>query len=880
MTGGVASPVPWTTENFTIPKKICDFGHFARYKPPCLAKKTRRFSACLMRLSPLRQFSASVLPRGNRSLSACFVIAVMAALHVGTELRAGEGGAGTQTVAEREVARRSAAAAQAQQLMATGDQARSDKDYAAALDSYKAAYTLLPNAPLFAAQRKQALDRFAETSVLRARQLGEGGRYAEANALLESVLSDAFAPDHAGARKLREQLKDPERFNPALSPKHVENVQEVTRLLILAQGNFDIGEFNQARDTYNQVLSIDPYNQAARRGLEKTEKQITSYLADARNHTRARALREVDAMWEDSLPPQVQINEAATDRGGEAGAASAREKLAQIVIPQVMFSEATLDEVVQFLTLKSREFDTVESNPQRKGINITLGNEPGLANKRISLTLTQVPLGEVLRSVASLAGVPWHADDFVVTLGGATAEGVLITRTFRVPPDFIKSTPTEGGAAENNDPFNNTNKGAESGLKLVRMSALDYLRQNGVSFGEGASAFFNPSSSTLTVRNTANNMDLVQSLVDQAANEVPQQIKVRVVFLEVDQDNLKEVGFDWLLGEFNVGGERAFGTGGTNGNAANGGDAALAADFPLAPPVTPPTPVGRHPVTAGLRSGTAAVAPNSIDALIKASQGATSTAIKAPATMALSGVFTDPQFQLVLRSLNQKKAADMASSPIITAKSGQRAKVQVIREFPYPTEFEPPQIPQDVGNNTGRRTGIIVSGPPPINYPITPTTPTAFETKNLGYELELEATVGPDKRTIDLTLAPTFSQFDGMINYGSPILVYPNGPATPLVLTENRIPQPVFSKRGTQGTNVTLWSGSTVVFAGLQHQELTTVKDKTPLFGDLPFVGRFFRSDVERVHSKAIIFMVTAEVIDPTGAAPQAPSLSTASTGQ
>ncbi len=833
-----------------------------------------------MRLSPLSLLNASVFLRGNRSCSTGLILAAIAALQAGTPVQAGTGADGTQSVAEKEVARRNAAASQAQQLMETGDRARTDKDYAAALDAYKAAYGLLPNAPLFAVQRRQALERFAETSVLRAQQLAEGGRYSEANALLESVLSDAYAPDHRGARKLREQLKDPERFNPALTPKHVENIQEATRLLILAQGNFDIGEYNLARDTFNQVLLIDPSNQAARRGLERTEKQITHYLADARNHTRANALREVDSLWEDDIPPSISISGAdVADRGGSAGGLTARRKLVEINIPQVVFSESTLDEVVQFLMMKSRENDTLESNPQRKGVNIILGNDPALASKRISLTLQNVPLGEVLRAVASLASVPWHTDDFVVTIGGATAEGVLETQSFRVPPDFIKSSPTDTPAEANNDVFNTTNKGAEGGLKLVRMSALDYLKQNGVTFGDGASAFFNPATSVLVVRNTAGNLELVRSIVEQAANQVPQQIKVRVVALEVDQDNLKEVGFDWLLGEFNVGGERVFGAGGTNGNAANGGDAALATDFPLSPPIDPPTPVGRHPLTAGLRSGAAAVEANSIDTLIKESLGTGTTAIKAPATMALSGVFTDPQFQMVLRSLNQKKAVDMASSPIITTKSGQRAKVQVIREFPYPTEFEPPQIPQDVGNNRGRRTGIIVASVPPINYPVTPTTPTAFEVKNVGYELEVEATVGPDKRTIDLTLVPSVTQFDGMINYGSPIYTYPSG-LTPLVLTENRIPQPVFSKRDTQGTSVTLWSGSTLVFAGLQHQEMTTVKDKTPLLGDLPFVGRFFRSDVERVHSKAVLFMVTAEVIDPTGEAPQAASLSTASTGQ
>jgi len=70
--------------------------------------------------------------------------------------------------------------------------------------------------------------------------------------------------------------------------------------------------------------------------------------------------------------------------------------------------------------------------------------------------------------------------------------------------------------------------------------------------------------------------------------------------------------------------------------------------------------------------------------------------------------------------------------------------------------------------------------------------------------------------------------------------------------------------------NVTLWSGSTMVIAGLAGEERTTVNDKTPVLGDLPYVGRFFRSKAESVRQKVIIFLVTAEVVDPSGEPPPA----------
>src|SRR6202030_1023198 len=131
-------------------------------------------------------------------------------------------------------------------------------------------------------------------------------------------------------------------------------------------------------------------------------------------------------------------------------------------------------------------------------------------------------------------------------------------------------------------------------------------------------------------------------------------------------------------------------------------------------------PVGGFPVTAGNRSGNLAISANAIDALLFPSMGASSVA---PAVFGLAGVFTDPQFQVVIRALNQKKGVDLLSAPRVTTKSGQRAVIEIVREFRYPTQFQPPQIPQtfrsDITDNT-----VGTSGSSSGAFPVTPTTPT------------------------------------------------------------------------------------------------------------------------------------------------------------
>src|SRR5206468_4187062 len=102
------------------------------------------------------------------------------------------------------------------------------------------------------------------------------------------------------------------------------------------------------------------------------------------------------------------------------------------------------------------------------------------------------------------------------------------------------------------------------------------------------------------------------------------------------------------------GSQRVFGSGGTLGNTGNGQDtASLTRDFPFAAPAAG-FPIGQNPVTRGNRSGNAAITPDSIDGLLS---GITAGQLTLPASgiFALAGVFTDPQFQMVMRALSQKK---------------------------------------------------------------------------------------------------------------------------------------------------------------------------------------------------------------------------------
>ena len=392
------------------------------------------------------------------------------------------------------------------------------------------------------------------------------------------------------------------------------------------------------------------------------------------------------------------------------------------------------------------------------------------------------------------------------------------------------------------------------GRQLVnREGAKEFLESQGVPFPPGASANFLPDSSRLIVRNTEDNLELVDALVEQANVSGPKQVEIEAKFVEINQNNLKELGFDWLLGQFNIGNQRVFGGGGTQGTS----PPLNPADFPFVDPNN--VPIGQFPVTGGNRSGNLAISANAIDALLFGMPGASALA---PGIFGLSGVFTDPQFQVVIRALNQKKGIDLLSAPRVTTKSGQRAVIEIVREFRYPTQFTEPKVPDIQGRGSQQFDHDNCQ----LCRLLVRRRRSNFETRNTGVTLEVEPVVGPDGVTIDLNLVPQVVEFEGFINYGSPIstvnpallgfLGLPGnilGTQQSIVLTENVINQPIFSSRKVT-TSVSVFDGQTVVLGGLMREDVQKTEDRTPIIGDIPVVGRLsapMRSNTSNVTSSS-----------------------------
>ncbi len=754
---------------------------------------------------------------------------------------------------------------EAKAAIARGDAAMASKDCENALNEYKTALDLLPDAPMTAGLRDVASARYCDAAVCLAKERAKDGRYADARSLLNDAITRK--PDCIHAKTLLKQLDDPDRYEPALTPEHVKNVNDVTRHLQMGKSYQNLGDYDNANKEYQNALRIDPYNTAARRDMEKVEWEKAHYFDAARDQMRAKMLNMVNQGWEDQVPIRFDSATIVDINNTVNSGRYYTEKMQRIIFPGVQFNGASIEEAIEFLRVKSKDLDIVERDPSKKGVNIILkpGSTPSTA--QISLDLHDVPMIEALRYITDLAGMKYKVEPFAVVVVPITEVGnEQYTRTFKVPPDFLTSQGTggeapAGGAAPPPDPFaaKTAPGAAATGTALpTKSTAIQILTGAGITFPEGASAIFNAATSQLVVKNTQPNLDAVEAYVDSLLRKVPQQIYVSCKFVEVNQTNTDELGFDWLLGQFNIpGSSGVFGSGGTSGNSANGPTSATNYPFTLNG-----TAIGGSPVTAGNRSGSAALSPDSIDGLIT---GNTNNTASAPGVFSIAGVFTDPQFQVVIRALAQKKGVDLMSAPSVTMRSGQKGSVEVVREFIYPTEFNPPQIPTQFGAVGGTTTSAFGGGS--SSFPVTPTTPTAFTMRPVGVKMDVEPTLGPDGYTIDLVLSPEVTEFDGFINYGSPIQTSATdalGNPTTVVLTPNIINQPVFSTRKVT-TAVTIWDGQTVAMGGLIREDVQDVEDKVPVLGDIPIIGRLFQTKASSHVKDNLMVFVTAQLIDPSG---------------
>lgn len=188
----------------------------------------------------------------------------------------------------------------------------------------------------------------------------------------------------------------------------------------------------------------------------------------------------------------------------------------------------------------------------------------------------------------------------------------------------------------------------------------------------------------------------------------------------------------------------------------------------------------------------------------------------------------DRQFGAVLRAMQQKNLLQILAEPNLLARNGREASFLAGGEFPFP-------VLQAGGGGSA----------------------VTIQFKEFGVRLKFTPNILPDD-TVNLKVEQEVSALD-----------FSNA------LTVSGFLIPAISSRRAM-TEIQLRDGQTFAIAGLIDNRVTEAASKIPGFGDLPIIGKLFRSRNRQKNRTELLAMVTPRILKPIGPgepAPAAPAL-------
>ena len=685
-------------------------------------------------------------------------------------------------------------------------------------------------------------------------------------------------------KKLQKYQLDPHRLSiDKVSPDFIAEEADLHNLLIRARTQIVNGDRDGAMSTYREIELRYPDSVEAKyyQTLIANELHKISYLD--RERTRSLLLSQISRAW---TPPQV------IDRSlDETDIVNSEDnpivkKLKGIVIPKITLSNIELTRAIEFLSDASVRYDFTGEDP--KGVNIIPVFDPNEEDPRVNLNSRNLTLERILEVLVNQVNFDFEVqEDAVVIAKSKTNKGDrnYIMEFFPVSrPTVLKLTGGAGGgdpgAGGAPDPFGGA-PGAGAGLGGgggEEEALKNFFIRAGIPLDD-PDASFAFDGTQIIVRHSQRVIQRVRDIL-RRYDQQQTQVEIEAKFLEVQQGDLEELGFDW---SFDWG----------QGRPLLESDGSLQRNEQGYPILE--HRVGLTPNTRGLSDafsytsnsskttisrgsasdGTADVQeydnsppnlPNTLDLAINSGQFLKTMSNLAEGS---STIFGAAQVNLIIKALQRRAGTELLSAPKVTVNDQGTANITVAQEFRYPENYDPGEISQNGSGFTGA-------------------TPNSFTERNVGVELSVTPQVQAND-TISMHLEPTVTEFEGFVEYGGNSVVIGGGNQgnvggnqgnqgnnfggnqgfggsqdQVVIVQPSGIYQPIFSVRRVV-TDVTIYDGATVMIGGLTREEVKSVRDKVPILGNIPGIGRLFRSEGESSLKRNLVIFVTGNIISPGG---------------
>ena len=931
-----------------------------------------------------------------------------------------------------EALRREAMDVQAARELTDAREAMSDRDWEDAYRKYSLAFKHLNDRADSVELRKECAQGMAEARYQAGRQAYREGdfdrarqlavearslRHPRAQALIETLDGDTVSADEKDVSAIAHRRNDKD---------YKVSRDSIRRRLRRSAQYLAVADLDKALEECELVIRFDPYNREALDLRQRIQRRRDVILDKERHATREGMIADVNAAWR----PVYAVNslELKGIDGGTTRTALGNDaertmeqmvekRMKEMILPSISFRPpATIADAVEYFKQASRDFDRPDIPIDQRGFNFVLdlgkqlvskggeateedsgndfsasasstdtaaaGGSPDGMPLIPAIAANNVSLWDALKLVCRVTKFKFQIQEgpVVMVMPESMTTEDLVTRTYDVTENFAERM---SGAAED---VQDMKGGFGGGNKSTDENAGDdqeaswkkFFSLMGVKWAEGSSIVYLKTIGKLRVTNTKDQLAVIEAALAGELGATPKLIEIEARFVEVAQEDLNSLGFEWLLNsDYALGMNGKLGkllgikggkwgsesgsdsysstggesysekwsatsvSGGNVNRTTNGGqvDTGTAVNQTTLNQVSTRTIAETGPDTSWSRSST-----RSSTELLGQHQGANwsrksggrrnvgitgdpttyQTGMRYLSTdsnhisgegyskndqfMRVNAFLGNADLSMILHMLSQRSDTDLLSAPKVLTGPGKEATMKVVTEYIYPTEYDV-QLTASGGssssssggggsseilavvepeNFTMREVGVILQVTPElsqggqlINLHLQPRVVSEPTWKNYGMRIpkssnsqynafDSVANIMNSLVANVLALGGTLSNEEiadyrnllkssattsiNAINSGENTLSYYDAP----------MEQPFFKTRSIE-TDITIANGATVVMGGLITEERKSMEDKIPFLGDIPWVGRFFRSRSEWSNKRNLLIFVTARLVDPMG---------------
>ena len=470
-------------------------------------------------------------------------------------------------------------------------------EYPEAIRHYNQARKLLNDSVAMKVYNKECLESIAECLYRAGMQEDQIGRRDRAMKYMEKAVNMR----HPKARKQLEAWKaadDPDANKTDISEiTHRQNEEDYKELrkknkahLRRATHYMSVRDMDKALEECELVLVSEPHNQEAIRLRRKIQRKRETILMQEKKATREGMIADVDRAWRP--PYAVNAREYANSRsetikrqldGEDPERAAEQEIIARmkkIKLPAISFKPpATIIDAVDYFRGASKDFDDPELPLEKRGFNFVLRTPEILKTQAVEasggddfsstgdeeeqavqagvpiipmITATDITFYDALKLVCEAVDYKFRPQGpIVIVMHKSMSIEEMITKSFPAPANIaervsgvtgdIKEMKASGGFGGGSSSSSSLDDGDESAERDWK----EFFSLMGVEWPEGSSIFYVKSLGKLMVKNTYENIAVVEKLLSEFGDQKLIEIETR--FVEVCQEDLNSLGFEWIL---------------------------------------------------------------------------------------------------------------------------------------------------------------------------------------------------------------------------------------------------------------------------------------------------------------------------------------------